>query len=212
VPHLRPNEGGAVTDRDPRDPGEAAAERPDPGPGDAAPDDAGVDAHSLGDAAPGDAAPGDAGLDDDSLMARLTDMFAELDPPPAIIAEYAKQGFGLRTIDAELAALIADSDAMATAVRRAGPERLRLLTFEADGLSVELEARTSGAHQRLLGQLLPPGPARIEVRQGGTTEVLRVDADGQGRFVVDAVVPGPLSLTCHRPDRRPVSTEWTSLD
>ena len=154
-------------------------------------------------------------VDEDALLGRLAEMFREEDPPPAAAVELAKQSFGLRALDAELAALTADSrlDQPAVAVREgrsdAGP---RLLTFETAELVVEVEVGGSGEHRRVLGQLLPPGPARIEVRQPAAPDPRWIDADDHGRFVIEDLGPGPVSLTCHQPGRRSVTTEWTGLD
>jgi hypothetical protein len=152
---------------------------------------------------------------DDALMARLGQLFREYDAPPETAIELARQSFGLRTIDAELAALTADSRAegQLAGVRAVGTDAgPRLLTFEAAGLAVEVEVSGSGRVRRLLGQLLPPGPATIEVRQPSATVPLRVDSDERGRFAVDDVEPGPVSLVCHRGGRRSVATAWTTVE
>jgi hypothetical protein len=152
---------------------------------------------------------------DDALMARLGQLFREYDAPPETAIELARQSFGLRTIDAELAALTADSRAedLLESVRAVGTDTgPRLLTFEAADLAVEVEVSGSGRIRRLLGQLLPPGAATIEVRRPSATVPLRVEVDGRGRFAVDGVEPGPISLVCHRVGRRSVATPWTTVD
>lgn len=152
-------------------------------------------------------------MDDEELMARLAEMFSRLDPPPALVLDLAKQSYGLHTLDAELAALTEDSRLEEAATVRlaetgVGP---RLLTFEAPGLAVEIEVTSTGDSRQLLGQLIPPGPARVEVH-GGAHETAWVEADEQGRFVIERIAGGPLSLTCHRPGQRPVATQWTVLE
>src|SRR5687767_810225 len=99
-------------------------------------------------------------------MARLGALFREYDGPPETAVELARLSFGLRTIDAELAALTADSrtDRPLESVRAADVGTApRLLTFEAADLAVELEVSGTGSSRRLLGQLVPAGPATIEV-------------------------------------------------
>jgi len=166
--------------------------------------------------------PDEPGLPDDAdLSARLRELL-ERDAPPAMAVVLAKQSFGLRDLDVELAALVADSDvdALAVAVRADDDQGVgpRLLTFETvaadtgDQLAVELEVSGSGRSRRLLGQLHPPGPARIGVRQPSAEEPRWVDADDQGRFTVEDLRPGPFSLTCQAPGRAPVATAWTALD
>jgi hypothetical protein len=153
--------------------------------------------------------------DEDELFRRLTEMLSPQHNPPAMVTELAKQSFGLRTVDAELAALVADSEVEGTAaaVRRGAQADIpRLLTFETADLLVELEIGGASRSRRILGELVPAGPAKIQVRQPGTSASHLVDADEDGRFVIDRLQPGPFSLTCRRPGRPPVTTEWTSLD
>jgi hypothetical protein len=157
------------------------------------------------------------GLDDDAaLLARLRRMFDHDDHPPAEAVELARQSYGLRAVDAELAALAADSDLDAAAVvvrsddSGGGP---RLISFEAADLAVEVEVTGTGRRRRLLGQLLPAGPIRVEVRHGSSPpEVRWIEVDDRGRFVIENVSAGPISLTCHRPGQRPVATQWTWLE
>lgn len=153
--------------------------------------------------------------DEDELFRRLTEMLSPQHNPPAMVSELAKQSFGLRTIDAELAALTADSliEGTAAAVRGTAQVDLpRLLTFETTGLLVELEIGGSGQHRRILGELVPSGPATIEIRQPDAPRPRLVEADEDGRFVIEDLLAGPFNLTCRRPGRSPVVTEWTSLD
>jgi hypothetical protein len=149
--------------------------------------------------------------EDEILMSRLRAMLSA-DSSPAHVVELAKRLYSLRTLDAELAALTADSavDPAAVAVRDGGAAT-RLLTFETPELAIEIEVSGTGRFRRILGQLEPAGPAVIEIRQPSLPRSRRVDADERGRFVIDRVEPGPVSLTCHRDGDRPISTEWTGV-
>jgi hypothetical protein len=161
------------------------------------------------------AAAGDPGTDEDELFRRLTEMLSPQHNPPASVTQLAKQSFGLRTVDAELAALVADSEVHGTAAPVRGRQAIsvpRLLTYQTAGLLVELEIGAISGRRRILGELLPEGEATIEVRQPGAADSRFVDVDNEGRFVVDGLRTGPFSLTCRRPGRNPVTTEWTSLD
>jgi hypothetical protein len=152
--------------------------------------------------------------DDDELFQRLTEMLSPQHEPPAMVSDLAKQCFALRTIDAELAELTADSyvEGTAAAVRRGARADIpRLLTFETPGLLVELEVGGSSRGRRILGELVPTGPASIELRQPGISDSRPINAD-DGRFMIEVPGSGPFSLTCRRPGRTPVVTEWTSLD
>jgi hypothetical protein len=157
----------------------------------------------------------DAALAEQELFRRLTEMLSPQHDPPAVVTELAKQSFGLRTVDAELAALVADSEVEGTAaaVRRGHQVPIpRLLTFRTPGLLVELEVGRSGSHHRILGELVPEGRATVEVRQPRANGPRSVEADDEGRFVIESLQPGPFSLTCRRTGRSPVATEWTCLD
>jgi hypothetical protein len=165
--------------------------------------------------------------DDARLLARLGEMFHEAEPPPEDVMELARQSFGLRTLDAELAALVEDSDEAVgesaasfrgMAVRGAGlaPEP-RQLTFQIvdeqgrDELVIAVQVESVGGRRRLTGHLAPQGPAHIEVRQPTVPQARRVDADRRGLFVIEDVLPGPMSLTCRRSGVPAVATQWTLL-
>ena len=152
------------------------------------------------------------GLDDDELLAALREVLTRDEPPPGWSVELAKSSYGMRTVDAELAALISDSG-LATAqsaVRSASAPRVAV--FDAPDLSVEVEIEP-GARAgmwRLIGQLIPAAPARIQVRQK-PAEPVWVDADDMGRFAVDNLPAGPLSLVCVRDGMRAAVTEWITI-
>ncbi|HEY6592574.1 MAG TPA: hypothetical protein VI011_00500 [Asanoa sp.] len=163
--------------------------------------------------------------EEQALAARLAAMFRADDPPPADAVELARQSFTLRTVDAELAALVEDSEARIhdrdrrpLVVRAADAARgPRLLTYHFyDGQSraelvIAMQVEMAGTVRRLTGHLTPPGPARIELRQAAVPQARRVDADPLGRFLIEDVLPGPTSLTCQREGTPPVVTEWTFL-
>ena len=143
---------------------------------------------------------------DERLLAALRELFDRSAPLPPRVVEMAKESYTWRTVDAELAALTSDSlvDQLAGSVR--GAEAPRSLTFEAGDVSIEVEVGGSGTQRRMLGQLVPAQPARIEVSQDDLTRT--VEADEVGRFVVDGLSARPVRLRCHLPGRRPVVTEW----
>ncbi|HSK26532.1 MAG TPA: hypothetical protein VK894_06440 [Jiangellales bacterium] len=141
----------------------------------------------------------------DALRAGL----AEADPVPEVLVEAAKASFTWRTVDAELAELVADTALEARAVRgQGGP---RLLTFAAGPTTLVVEVDASGAGRRLLGQIVRPRRAEVEVRHAGGT--VSVAADDLGRFRVDTVPAGPLSLSCRFPEagEQPVVTSWVTV-
>jgi hypothetical protein len=150
--------------------------------------------------------------DDEGLLAELRGAAARFDAPPAAVLDAARASLTWRTIDAELAALAFDSavDRAATPVRSGdGP---RLLSFNAPGLTVDLEVSPVGPRRHLVGQLVPPQRARVDVRhRDGITSV---DADELGRFTATSISAGPVSLRCHlagSPSGPAVVTEWLAI-
>lgn len=133
---------------------------------------------------------------EDELYEELRAVLHRADPVPAAVEEAARASFTWRTVDAELAELAYDSaldDDRLAGVRSvaAGP---RTVTFEGAGVTVEVEVAEEGGRRRLLGQLVPPGVASVDVRHGAG--VVTVTADEVGRFTVEALPPGPVSLRC----------------
>ncbi len=143
--------------------------------------------------------------DDDFLLQELRSAINRIDPVPPEMLAAARSSFIWHTIDAELAQLAHDSvvDEQPALVRgRAAPA---LLTFEASGLTVEIESIPGEGDWRLLGQLMPAQAGRIEIRHPqGTTLVA---ADDMGRFTADCLPPGPVSLRCEAGEAA-VDTDW----
>jgi hypothetical protein len=152
------------------------------------------------------------GLDDEGLLAAVREVLSHDEAPPDWSAELAKGSFGLRAVDAELAALTSDS-ALATAESgmRSGTAP-RLAVFDTGDLSLEIEIEPSAraGSWRLVGQLIPASPARIQIRQQGA-EPVWVDADDLGRFAADHLADGSLSLMCVREGMRAAVTEWIAI-
>lgn len=151
---------------------------------------------------------------DDDLLGDLRRVIAALDPIPENALIAARAALDWRTIDAELAELIADSAIDEAALLVRGSGHVRLLAFEAPELTIEIEAEQAGdGVLRLIGQLIPPQTAEVAVLHGDALVATR--ADERGRFSAHGVTPGRVSLRC-RLDRGPgaarlVETEWTSI-
>jgi len=122
--------------------------------------------------------------DDDALLAALAGALEpDLDPPAGVL-DAARASFTWRTIDAELAALTHDSllDDERSGVRSA--DEPRILTFETDGVTIELEVdRTPGA-RRLIGQVVPPQAADLALIVDGAPTGTSTHADEWGRFTL----------------------------
>ncbi|MYX43709.1 hypothetical protein GTW59_21985 [Streptomyces sp. SID89] len=140
-------------------------------------------------------------FDDAVLEEELRQAAAVLDPVPAHLCQLAVEAYALHDLDARVAELTFDSLLDAAPVRGA-LESPRMLTFQAGELTVDVEVTGDG----LLGQLLPPQPAAIEVLHGLRPSA-RLTADDLGRFAGDAPPTGPFALRL-RTGADTVVTEW----
>ena len=104
------------------------------------------------------------------LMARVGATFAEIDPVPedVLAAARATLGWGMSaaTLDAELAELVEDTSVSGMVGIR-GTEAPRLVTFESESLTVEVEVSPQGGRRRrsdvpaeLAGLRCTPGKRR----------------------------------------------------
>ncbi|MYW21054.1 hypothetical protein GT039_37195 [Streptomyces sp. SID2955] len=135
------------------------------------------------------------------LEEELREVAAVLDPVPAGLVQTALDAFALHDLDARLAELTFDSLVDALPVRGA-VDAPRMLTFRAGELSVDVEVTGDG----LIGQVLPPQSARIEVL-GGPGTGRPVAADTLGRFTSDTPPAGPFALRL-RTGAEVIVTEW----
>jgi len=93
---------------------------------------------------------------DEDLLVRLRVICEEVDPMPDLVLETARAAFTLRRLDAELAELIldsADEPAGAVAVRAAGLADIRMLSFAAGPLRVELQVTERDGWRHLVGHV-----------------------------------------------------------
>ncbi|MDX3451847.1 hypothetical protein PV396_07780 [Streptomyces sp. ME02-8801-2C] len=146
---------------------------------------------------------GDDSLDNDLLEETLRQAAAIMDPVPAQLQQTAVEAYALYSLDTQLAELTFDSLVHGIPVRGA-VDSPRMLTFRTDELTVDIEVTAHG----LMGQLLPPQGARIEVLSGPQlASPPALTADGMGRFAGDLHVTGPFALRL-RTDAEVVMTEW----
>lgn len=148
---------------------------------------------------------------DAGLAARLGELLDRVEPAPDDLARAAKDLWTWRTVDAELADIGFDSllDAP-TGVRSAGGPRT--VTFEGGGLVVDVEVVEDGTTRRLVGQLAPAGPARVDVLADAGEPAGGTDADELGRFALDLPARRTrLALRCAVPGGPTVRTAWLVL-
>lgn len=147
---------------------------------------------------------------DHALFGQLRSIFEAADPVPPDAMEIARASLSWRDPDAALAKLIADSLTEATSVRTHRAGGPRLLTFQAVGLTIEVEVAENGEYRRLLGQLVPPSRAEVVVRCADGE--IHVNADEIGRFSASRVPAGQVSVSCTLEHRtQPVTTSWVRI-
>jgi hypothetical protein len=147
---------------------------------------------------------------DDHLIEELAAAIAAGDPVPAEVNAAAKASYTWRTVDAELAELVYDSAVEELAGVRSAEGTARQVTFRAPGVEIEIAILSVGT-RRLVGQLVPPQRADVELRWG--SESRTVPSDELGRFTFDDVPVGPISLRCSfgEEDAPVIQTDWMLL-
>jgi len=156
---------------------------------------------------------------DDALEQELRTLFAKDDPVPPLVAETARASLGWRRLDADLAELLSDSALQDAGLALArGTAAIRSVSFSAGRLTIDVELQGDGAQRRLLGQLVPPAGATVELQFAGEQlEPVAAAVDDLGRFraalppagafrlrvgVPDAAAPGRIAYT---------ETSWVPL-
>ena len=146
------------------------------------------------------------------LLRRLRRAAARREPVPESLVFAARELLTWRSVDVELAELLADSavDERRTELVR-GEEDTRAMSFEAGELTIEIDVVPDGARRRLIGQLVPAEAATVEVQAAEERRTLTADA--HGRFHAEDLPAGRLRLriTGHSGSDRPVETSWITI-
>jgi hypothetical protein len=145
---------------------------------------------------------------DHQLLGALGLALRELDSAPSAVVDAARAAFAWRTVEAELAELIGDTTLDAGPVRNLGGPRI--LTFAAGDTTLVLEVVEHKDKRRLLGQIVAPRSAEIEIDHASGS--VTVAADDLGRFRVEEFPSGPIRLSLRfRNDPSRVVTSWVSI-
>jgi len=137
----------------------------------------------------------------DLLEEELRRAAAILDPVPPELRQIAVEAFALHDLDARIAELTFDSVVDALPVRGA-TDMPRMLTFHAGGVTVDVELTAQG----LMGQVLPPQTAGIEVLSGPQAG-WALETDPMGRFTYGEPPAGPFALRL-RTGEGVLVTDW----
>lgn len=148
-------------------------------------------------------------MTDDELLNDLQRVLNAMDAPSLPDPTAAKAALAWNSIDAELALLEFDSELNASdsGVLLRGAENLpRQLTFTTDDVTIEMEIGPSG----LIGQILPPQAAAIELYSGNEQPSRMADADEFGVFQIQEFEPGPTAVVARALDGSwSIRTAWT---
>ncbi|MBV9822805.1 MAG: hypothetical protein JO144_11250 [Actinobacteria bacterium] len=150
---------------------------------------------------------GQESFDDDELFDLARSAVGGAAVPHDVIAA-ARAAFGLRSLDAELAALIYDSraDERLLAGMRAPADASRVLVFRTGEATLEMEF----ADGRALGQIDPPVGDRVEL-ESPEGPLGRAEVDGNGCFSIDGNFSGLLRVRLYGGDRVALVTEWARM-
>ena len=144
---------------------------------------------------------------DEALLGRLNTVVEQVDPVPELSYEMARATFTLRDLDSELAALTHDSAlASGDLVRSVGVVEVRLLSYEAGELTVELQVSERGETRTVLGEVHGGAVERITVQTAGA--LVDLVPDGLGRFRVEDLPAGPFRIRLVTADGRTITTSW----
>jgi hypothetical protein len=148
--------------------------------------------------------------EDDQLLAALGEALRSEHDVPAEFIAIGKAAFLWRGIDAELAIVTYDSMSEGAEAELAGVRSeqasLRYLTLTSRDFTLEIEVTADA----ILGQLVPPGPGRVEVRTTDDAAVTGVIDQGGG-FTIRPVPRTSFRLCCHAANGASVLTNWLLL-
>jgi len=143
-------------------------------------------------------------VDDAQLLGRLDRLLERTDPMPADVALAARSAFAWHDLDLQLALLRTDEDVL---VRGHGDQRL--LTFEAPSLTIVVEVTEVGDGRKLVGQLIPAGPAEITLQSAGAPQDEHfAPVDALGRFALAEIPAGHIRFHCRLSNGSKVVTQW----
>ena len=154
---------------------------------------------------------------DNADLDNLRRIVRDVDPVPDEVFAAARAAIITRELDAELAALVADSAAMEDElrfdpVRTASTEAAdsRLLSFDGGGVRVELEVSGQADQLMVVGQVIGAADRGCVLEQADG-RVHEVELDSLGRFLITGVTSGPARLRCRSASGGRVSTHWVWL-
>jgi hypothetical protein len=147
--------------------------------------------------------------DDEALLEMLREALRSREAVPDEFLAAGRSAFTWRNIDSELASLTYDSTRAPDLLARTRSESasIRGLTFTSPRLTIELEVTADS----ILGQVIPPEVATIEVQTQADANAAVLSSDEIGCFVISPIPPAPFRLRCRNEAGIDVLTGWITL-
>ena len=138
--------------------------------------------------------------DDVALLAAVSRLWVQLDPPPDGLAEGALARIAAEDLEFELLTLVETSDDALAGVRHSAPEEgpetgAWMLEYEGPDVRVYVRLTRIEDRTRLDGWVVPVKPLTVQLRADGDDEVLESEVDEFGRFEFPSTAPGLSRLT-----------------
>lgn len=148
---------------------------------------------------------------DRELLERLGWIAETIDPVPDEVVEMGRAALGMRDLQAQLLREVDFAGAGMAAVRQTATSS-RLLFFEFDDLSVDLEVLVEGSLARVLGVVTDPAgvPGRTATIEGARGSHA-AQVDPAGRFLLRRLPTGLARLRLDGVARPPFVTKWFEL-
>lgn len=151
-------------------------------------------------------------MTDAELLSWLGEIAATIDPPDPDAYTSGHDAFLLRRLDEELAELVADSRLDAQAVR-GDVAAIRLLSFQARGLTVDIQVTDNGPTRTALGQVAREhgGLSGRIVVESPAGEHSAAAIDDAGRFELTDLPDALVRLRIEMAGGPSVATTWFGL-
>ena len=144
--------------------------------------------------------------DDVALLAAVSRIWAQMDPPPEGLAEGALARIAAEDLEFELLTLVENAGDALAGVRHAAPEEgpetgAWMLEYEGPDVRIYVRLTKIEDRTRLDGWVVPVKPLSVQLRADGQADALESEIDEFGRFEFPSVAAGLSRLTFVDPSR-----------
>lgn len=141
---------------------------------------------------------------DEAVLRELREVVGRLDPCPATLAEQVKFALTVQALQAEVAELTAQPELVSRSFGD-DPAEATTVTFSTDSLSIMVSVVPTTAERARIDGWLTCGRADVQLDTDDGQE-LHVQADADGRFVIEGVPRGGARMLVRGEGARPVIT------